>query len=63
MQSYNSIEDKSTKVFRPCTNCKGTMRLVGSRSQHGAFEYYSCTTCHDALDLRLLSDANGEVAA
>ena len=39
------------------------MRLVGSRSQHGSFSYYSCTTCHDALDLRLLSESNQEVAA
>jgi cytochrome c551/c552 len=39
------------------------MRLVGSRSQHGVFQFYSCQTCHDALDLRLLGDSHREVAA
>lgn len=52
---YSALPRKATPpAFLPCTNCPNTMRLAGVVGQdYGIYQFYSCPTCGDAIDLAL----------
>ena len=53
-----SVPQSTTLTFRPCSNCEGTMRLVGVRSPQGDYNYYSCSMCGDAIEASLAQSAS-----
>lgn len=57
MYIYKISVPQST-TFRPCSNCEGTMRLVGVRSPQGDYNYYTCTLCGDAIEASLAQSAS-----